>query len=69
MFVSGLKKLIRKIDTTRTAASAGRICVIASQNASLMRQSSNGVGISVRLLQQMADSLNINHEWNIIRTI
>ena len=36
--------------------------------ASLMRQSSNGVRVSAHVLQQMADSLNINFEWNIITT-
>ena len=35
--------------------------------ASLMRQSSNGARVSVHVLQQMADSLNVNFEWNIIR--
>ena len=36
--------------------------------ASLKRQSSNGVRVSAHALQQMAESLNINFEWNIIRT-
>ena len=35
--------------------------------ASLMRQLSNGVRISVPVLPQMAESLNISFEWNIIR--
>ena len=39
------------------------------ERTSLTHQSSNGVGVSVRVLQWMADSLNINYEWNIIRTI
>ena len=51
-----------------TCANVSCKCGTHLIKASLMRQSSNGVRVSAHVLQQMADSLNINFEWNIIRT-
>ena len=58
----------RKSVVLRNCDNASCKCGTNMIKASLMRQSSNGVRVSMCVLQQMADSLNINFEWNIIRT-
>ena len=62
--VSGIEELRLRIMPVWDEFDQGIIVI----RASLKRQSSNGVRVSVHVLQQMADSLNINFEWNIIRT-